>query len=174
MNEEAMNFGRDANIEHAFRYERAQEFLEVTKALWDSLEDSSLPMDKESGFFANPKRVHRIDHVGKHFKVRGPLNVPRPPQGYPVIVQAGSSDDGKNLAARHVDVHFAIMRSIEEGQRYRGGFDSRLAATKRQPQDLKILPGIHPVVAASRDEALEKQVFLETLVPERIGVDLVS
>ena len=69
MNEEAMNFGRDANIEHASRYERAQEFLEVTKALWDSLEDSSLPMDKESGFFANPKRVHRIDHVGKHFKV---------------------------------------------------------------------------------------------------------
>ena len=174
MNEEAMNFGRDANIEHAFRYERAQEFLEVTKALWDSLEDSSLPMDKESGFFANPKRVHRIDHVGKHFKVRGPLNVPRPPQGYPVIVQAGSSEDGKHLAAMHADLNFALVRTIDEGQRYRKDFDERLRRAGRQPGDLKVLPGILPIVARSRSEAQDKRDFLETLVPARVGVDLVS
>lgn len=83
MNEEAMNFGRDANIEHASRYERTEEFLDVTKALWDSIEDNALLFDKESGFFADPKDVHRINHVGKNFKVRGPLNVPRPPQGLP-------------------------------------------------------------------------------------------
>ena len=174
MNEEAMNFGRDANIEHASRYERAQEFLEVTKALWDSLEDSSLPMDKESGFFANPRRVHRINHVGKHFKVRGPLNVPRPPQGYPVIVQAGSSEDGKHLAAMHADLNFALVRTIDEGQRYRKDFDERLQRVGRQPGDLKVLPGILPIVARSRSEAQDKRDFLETLVPARVGVDLVS
>ncbi len=174
MNEEAMNFGRDANIEHASRYERAEEFLEVTKALWDSLEDSSLLFDKKSGFFADPKRVHRINHVGRHFKVRGPLNVPRPPQGYPVIVQAGSSEDGKRLAATHADLNFALVRTIDEGQRYRRDFDERLQGLGRQPGDLKVLPGILPIVAKSRSEAEEKREFLETLVPARVGIDLVS
>jgi FMN-dependent oxidoreductase (nitrilotriacetate monooxygenase family) len=174
MNEEAMNFGRDANIEHAFRYERAEEFLEVTKALWDSLEDNALLLDKKSGFFADPRRVHRINHVGKHFKVRGPLNVPRPPQGYPVIVQAGSSEDGKQLAAAHADLNFALVRTIEEGQRYRKDFDQRLQRIGRQPGDLKILPGILPIVAKSKSEVQEKRDFLETLVPARVGVDLVS
>jgi FMN-dependent oxidoreductase (nitrilotriacetate monooxygenase family) len=174
MNEEAMNFGRDANIEHAFRYERAEEFLEVTKALWDSLEDDALLLDKESGFFADPRRVHRINHVGKHFKVRGPLNVPRPPQGYPLIVRAGSSEDGKQLAAAHADLNFALVRTIEEGQRYRKDFDQRLQRIARQPGDLKILPGILPIVAKSKSEAQEKRDFLETLVPARVGVDIVS
>ena len=174
MPEEAMNFGFDGNIDHGNRYERASEYLDVVKALWDSVEDEALLLDRQTGAFADPQRIHRIAHAGKYLKIRGPLNVPRPPQGYPVIVQAGSSDDGKNLAARHVDVHFAVMRSIEEGQRYRADFDARLAAAGREPQDLKILPGIHPVVASSRDEAKEKEEFLQTLVPERIGVDLVS
>jgi FMN-dependent oxidoreductase (nitrilotriacetate monooxygenase family) len=174
MNEEAMNFGRDANIEHAFRYERAQEFLEVTKALWDSVEDGSLLLDKATGFFADPKHIHRINHIGKHFKVRGPLNVPRPPQGYPVIVQAGSSEDGRHLAAAHADLNFALVRTIEEGQRYRRDFDERLQRVGRQPGDLKVLPGILPIVARSRAEAQEKRNFLETLVPDRVGVDLVS
>ncbi|HEY2210139.1 MAG TPA: LLM class flavin-dependent oxidoreductase [Bradyrhizobium sp.] len=174
MNEEAMNFGRDANIEHAFRYERAAEFLDVAKALWDSVEDDALLLDKKSGYFADPKRVHRINHAGKHFKVRGPLNVSRPPQGYPVIVQAGSSDDGKNLAAAHADLNFAIVRTIDDGQRYRKDFDERLQKYGRSPRDLKVLPGILPIVARSRDEATEKRDFLETLVPERVGIDLVS
>jgi len=174
MNEEALNFGRDGNIEHAFRYERAAEFLDTAKALWDSIEDDALPIDKSTGIFADPSRVHRIDHVGKHFKVRGPLNVPRPPQGYPLIVQAGSSGDGKNLAARHADVNFALVRSVEEGRKYRQDFDARLKENGRSPGDLKILPGILPIVAKSRSEAEEKRDFLETLVPERVGIDLVS
>jgi FMN-dependent oxidoreductase (nitrilotriacetate monooxygenase family) len=174
MDEEAMNFGRDANIEHALRYERAAEFLDTVKALWDSLEDDALLFDKQSGFFADAKRVHRINHVGKHFKVRGPLNVPRPPQGYPVIVQAGSSEDGRNLAAAHADLNFSLVRTTEEGRRYREDFDVRLRSKGRRPEDLKILPGILPIVAASRSEAQEKRDFLETLVPERVGIDLVS
>jgi FMN-dependent oxidoreductase (nitrilotriacetate monooxygenase family) len=174
MNEEAMNFGRDANIEHAYRYERAAEFLEVAKALWDSLEDGAELMDKKTGVFADPRLVHRINHVGKHFKVRGPLNVPRPPQGYPLMVQAGSSEDGKRLAAEHADINFALVRSIEDGQRYRKDFDGRLERVGRKPADLKVLPGILPIVAKSASEAQEKRDFLETLVPERVGIDLVS
>ena len=174
MNEEAMNFGRDANIEHAFRYEGAAEFLDVTKGLWDSLEDDALLLDKTSGFFADPQRVHHINHVGKHFKVRGPLNVPRPPQGYPVIVQAGSSEDGKKLAAEHADLNFALVRTIEEGQLYRRDFNDRLQRVGREPGDLKVLPGILPIVATSRAQAEEKRALLETLVPERVGIDLVS
>jgi FMN-dependent oxidoreductase (nitrilotriacetate monooxygenase family) len=174
MNEEAMNFGRDANIEHALRYERAGEFLDVTKALWDSLEDQALLLDKASGVFADPKRVHHVDHVGRFFKVRGPLNVPRPPQGYPLIVQAGSSEDGKRLAADHADLNFALVRTIEEGQQYRKDFDERLQRAGRKAADLKVLPGILPIVAKSRSEAQDKRDFLETLVPARMGIDLVS
>jgi FMN-dependent oxidoreductase (nitrilotriacetate monooxygenase family) len=174
MNEEAMNFGRDASIEHAARYERAAEFLEVTRSLWDSIEDDALPLDKASGRFADPRGVHRVDHVGKYFRVRGPLNVPRPPQGHPVIVQAGSSEDGKNLAAAYADLHFARARTIEDGQRYRNDFDARLQRVGREPGELKILPGILPIVAQSRAEAEEKRDYLETLVPQQVGVDLVS
>lgn len=174
MNEEAMNFGRDGNIEHAFRYERAAEFLETAKALWDSIEDEALLFDKETGFFADPNRIHRIDHTGKHFKVRGPLNVPRPIQGYPVIVQAGSSGDGKTLAAKHAEINFSLARTIEEGKRNRVEFDERLVAVGRRPESLKILPGILPIVAGSRSEAEEKRDLLESLTPPRVAIDLVS
>jgi FMN-dependent oxidoreductase (nitrilotriacetate monooxygenase family) len=174
MNEEALNFGRDGNTEHARRYERAAEFVEVAKELWDSIEGEALLIDKTSGDFADPARVHRIDHAGKYFKVRGPLNVPRPPQGYPLIVQAGSSRDGMNFAARHADVNFAIYRSIEEGRKYRADFDMLLAENGRNPDSFKILPGILPVVADSRGEAEERQGLLANLIPERLAVDLVS
>jgi FMN-dependent oxidoreductase (nitrilotriacetate monooxygenase family) len=174
MPEEAMNFGLDDNIDHADRYERADEYIDLVKALWDSVEDEALLLDRASGFFADPRRIHRLNHVGKYLKVRGPLNVPRPPQGHPVIVQAGSSDHGKTLAAKHADLHFAVLRTIEEAQRYRADFHGRLVAAGREPQDMKILPGIHPIVAASRDEASEKEAALQELVPERIGVDLVT
>jgi FMN-dependent oxidoreductase (nitrilotriacetate monooxygenase family) len=174
MPEEAMNFGHNGNIDHANRYERADEYLDVVKALWDSIDDDAILLDRDAGLFADPARIRRINHAGKYLKVRGPLNVPRPPQGHPVIVQAGSSNDGKTLAARHADVHFAVIRSVEEGLKYCADFDVRLTAAGRVPNDLKILPGIHPVVASSRSEAREKEEFLQTLVPERIGVDLVS
>jgi FMN-dependent oxidoreductase (nitrilotriacetate monooxygenase family) len=174
MNEEALNFGKDGNIEHATRYERAAEFLDTAKALWDSWEDDAILIDKDSGYFADPAHVHRIDHVGKHFRVRGPLNVPRPVQGHPVIVQAGSSEDGKNLAAAQADLHFSLVRTIEEEQQYRRDFDERLRRVGRGCDSLKILPGIVPIVAESAAEAREKQASLERLMPVRIGVDLLS
>jgi FMN-dependent oxidoreductase (nitrilotriacetate monooxygenase family) len=174
MDEEALNFGRDGNIEHGIRYERAAEFLDVAKGLWDSWQDDAILLDRSSGLFADPSRIHRLDHVGRHLRVRGPLNVPRPPQGHPVIVQAGSSEDGKNLAAAYADIHFAIIRGAEDGQRYRHDFNARLGRYGREPESLKILPGILPIVAASRAEATEKQEFLETLVPVRMSVDLLS
>jgi len=174
MDEEAMNFGRDSTLEHAHRYERATEYVEVVKALWDSWEDGAVLLDRKSGLFADPGKVHRVEHSGRHFSVRGPLNVPRPPQGHPIIVQAGSSGDGKNLAARHADMHFSMCRSIEEGLAYRKDLNERLRQYGRTQESLKILPGIQPVLAASQAEAKEKRELLETLVPERMGVDLVS
>ncbi|MGO4727415.1 MULTISPECIES: LLM class flavin-dependent oxidoreductase [unclassified Inquilinus] len=174
MDEEALNFGRDGNIEHAHRYDRAAEYLDAVTALWDSWEDEAVLLDRESGYFADPGKVHRIDHAGPHFKVRGPLNVPRPPQGHPLIVQAGSSEAGKDLAAAYADVHFAIIRSIDEGLRYRADINARLAKHGRAPESFKILPGILPIVAGSADEAKERQEFLETLLPERVGIDLLS
>jgi FMN-dependent oxidoreductase (nitrilotriacetate monooxygenase family) len=174
MDEEALNFGKDGNIEHAIRYERAAEFLDTAKALWNSWEDDAILIDKGSGYFADPTRVHRIDHAGKHFKVRGPLNVPRPIQGHPVIVQAGSSEDGKNLAAAHADLHFSLVRSIDEGKQYRHDLNERLARAGRKPDSFKILPGVVPIVAESASAAREKQEQLESLMPIQIGVDLLS
>ncbi|PWV51556.1 LLM class flavin-dependent oxidoreductase [Chitinophaga sp. S165] len=174
MNEEAMNYGRDASIEHRTRYQRAAEYLDVVKALWDSWEDDAVLMNKTTGLFADSHKVHHVNHTGDFFKVRGPLNVPRPLQGHPLIVQAGGSNDGKDLAARHADMNFALLRSIEEGKAYREDFDVRLAKYGRPSSALKVLPGILPIVASSREEAAQKEALLESLVPEQVGIDLVS
>jgi len=174
LEEEAMNYGRDANIDHAVRYDRAAEFLDIAKALWDSWEDDAVALDKASGLFAHPEKVHFLNHTGKHFKVRGPLNVPRPPQGYPVIVQAGSSEAGKNLAAAHAEVHFAIVRNEAEGIAYRADMDVRLAKLGRRPESLKQIPGILPIVGETASEAEEKQQFLESLMLDELAVDLLS
>jgi FMN-dependent oxidoreductase (nitrilotriacetate monooxygenase family) len=174
MNEEAMNYGREASIEHGTRYQRAAEYLTLAKELWDSWGDDAILIDKTSGIFADKDKVHRLNFAGDFFKVRGPLNVPRPVQGYPIIVQAGGSEDGRNLAAKHADLNFALLRTIEEGQAYRQDFDTRLQKFGRPTSALKILPGILPIVASSMDEAAEKEALLEKLVPEQVGVDLVS
>jgi len=174
MDEEASNYGRDESIEHSTRYQRAAEFLDVAKGLWDSWEDDALVIDKVSGVFADKRRVHHLNHEGPFFKVRGPLNVPRSPQGHPIIVQAGSSDDGKNLAAKYADLNFALLRNIDEGMAYRADFNQRLARFGRAPEALRILPGILPVVAGSDDEVREVERQLDTLIPEQVGIDLVS
>jgi FMN-dependent oxidoreductase (nitrilotriacetate monooxygenase family) len=174
MDEEAQNFGRDGNIEHGNRYERAGEFLDIVKALWDSWEDDAILLDRESGLYADPSKVHKLDHKGKHFSVRGPLNVPRPPQGHPVIVQAGSSEAGKDFATAHADLHFAIVRDKAEGLRYREDINTRLQKFGRRPDEFKILPGVLPIVAASTSEAHERQEYLESLMPIQVGVDLLS
>ncbi len=174
MNEEAMNYGRDARIEHSSRYKRAEEYATLVKALWDSWEDDALTINKQSGEFADPSKVHKVDHRGEYFKVRGPLNVPRPLQGHPIIIQAGSSTDGRDLAAKHADLNFTLLRSIEEGQQYRADYNDRLASFGRTPKSLKILPGILPIVAGSAAELEEKKRLLESLVPYQVAIDLVS
>jgi len=174
LEEEAVNFGLEGNIDHGQRYERASEFLDVAKALWDSWEDDALAIDKETGVFARREKVHFINHKGKHFKVRGPLNLSRSPQGHPVIVQAGSSEAGKNLAALHAEVHFAILKSIEEGVTYRADMDARLAKFGRSGADFKLVPGIVPIVAESSSEAQEKQQYLESFMVDAMAVDLLS
>lgn len=174
MAEEGLNFGGGGPIDHALRYDRAAEFVAVVKALWDSVEDEALMLDRGSGRFADPARIHRIDHAGRHFTVRGPLNVPRSPQGHPVIFQAGSSEHGRAFAAAQADVNFAILRSPEEGRRYRQDFDARLVRAGRRPSDMKVLAGVLPFVAASRAEAEDRRAALEDLMPEALAVDLAS
>lgn len=174
LTEEAANFGRDAVADHASRYERASEFLTVAKGLWASWADDALLLDKASGTFADPNKIRYLHHGGPHLRVRGPLNVPRGPQGHPIIVQAGSSEAGRELAAEHAELHFAVLRSEEEGLRYRADLNTRLERRRRRPDSLKILPGVLPVVASSRQEAQDRQGALEALMPDDVGIDLLS
>jgi len=176
MHEEAPNFGYDINIEHAICYERTEKFpdVAVAKVLLDSVEDCVLLLDKRSGFFADSEHVHRINHVGKHFRVRGPLNVLHPPQGYPVAARVGSSGGRKHPAAKHADFDFLVMLTVEKGQRHRDDIDEQLQRIGYAPGDLASFPGILLFVARSRAEVEEKWEFPETLVLARVGIDLVS
>ncbi|WP_092903551.1 LLM class flavin-dependent oxidoreductase [Rhodobacter sp. 24-YEA-8] len=174
MASEAQNYGHADVFRHADRYRRADEFVRVLRDLWDSWEDDALLFDHESGEIAAPAKVHELRHEGEFFRVRGPLNVPRPPQGHLPVFQAGSSEDGKNFVAEHVDVQFVSLRTIEEGLAYRADMDARLSARGRRPESLKILHGIQPVVAASQDEAREKFAALQALQPDRLSIDLLS
>lgn len=174
LEEEAKNLGLSANIDHATRYNRAGEFLDVVTKLWDSWEDDALLIDKGSGNFADPTKIHYLHHAGTHFNVRGPLNVACPPQGHPLIVQAGSSDAGKELATDYADIHFAVFRNEDEGKLYRKEMEERLKKKGRTPESLLLLPGVLPVVASSRQEAEEREAALEELMIDRVSLDLLS
>ncbi|MDR3427482.1 LLM class flavin-dependent oxidoreductase [Silvimonas sp.] len=171
---EAFNFGLDAHVAHADRYARAEEFIDVATGLWDSWEDDAFIRDKASGVFFDPERLHVLDHQGKHFRVRGPLNVARPVQGYPVIVQAGSSEPGKELAARTAEVIFTAQLTLENAQAFYRDVKGRLAKYGRSPDELKILPGIFPVVGRTREEAQAKYKALQELIHPSVGLALLS
>ena len=174
LDEEARNFGLDTVKAHATRYARADEFLQVTNALWDSWEDGALVIDRATGIFADTSKVHYLDHAGPHFTVKGPLNLPHSPQGRPVIVQAGSSEAGRDLAAAHADVHFIVARKMEDAVRYRADMNARLARHGRTPDSLKLIPGVLPLVAASAAEAADRQAQLVSLMPDAVSIDLLS
>jgi len=164
---EAANFGLDDRPGHAQRYARADEFLEVAKALWDSWESESILADKASGRYADPTRVHAIDHVGEHFKVAGPLNVVRPPQGYPLLVQAGSSEDGKDFAAKHAEAIFTAHQTYERAADFYRDLKTRVAKAGRNPDQVIVLPGIVPFIGSTEAEAQAlAQRFDEHRVPE--------
>jgi FMN-dependent oxidoreductase (nitrilotriacetate monooxygenase family) len=159
----AQNFGLGEHPVHAERYARAEEFLEVVTKLWDSWEDGALVADADSGLFADTDRVHAIDHVGRHFSVSGPLNTSRSPQGRPVYVQAGSSDDGRGLAARWAEAVFTAHQTLENAQEFYADIKQRAARLGRDPQRLKVLPGISPVIASTTREAEELHEQLNAL-----------
>lgn len=178
---EAANFGLEKVPAHATRYARATEFLDVALALWDSWEPDAIRQDVASGVFADPAKVHRADHVGRHFRVAGPLNVPASPQGRPVLVQAGSSESGKAFAAQYAEAVFTAQRTLAEGQAFYADLKGRLAAYGRRPADLAVLPGIVPFIAPTTAEARAlEQEFTDLISPDyalrqlsgMLGVDL--
>lgn len=158
------NFGMDKLPPRAERYERAQEFLDVVKGLWDSYEDDAVIRDKASGQFFDPAKLHRIDHTGKHFKVLGPLNMERPPQGYPVICQAGASAEGTAFAARNGELLFTIAPSLERAQEYYKTIKAAASDAGRNPDEVKVLVSLNPIVGRTQEEAEEKFEEMQSLL----------
>ncbi|MGC5225361.1 LLM class flavin-dependent oxidoreductase [Micromonospora sp. DT81.3] len=160
----ARNFGLEEQPLHSARYARASEFLEVATKLWDSWEDGAIIADKESGVHADAEQVHPIRHRGEHFSVEGPLNSPRSPQGYPLLVQAGSSESGKDFAARWAEAIFTAQPTIEEAQAFYADVKRRAIANGRDPEHLKVLPGLVPVIGDTEAEARELDAELDRLI----------
>ncbi len=162
--QEALNFGLDEHLLHPTRYRRAREFFDVVTGLWDSWADDAFIRDQTSGVYFDPERLHVLEHKGEFLKVRGPLNVARPVQGWPVIVQAGASDTGRQLAAETAEVIFAAGSNVEDARAFYSDVKRRTAAVGRDPQLLKVLPGALVIVGKSIEEAREKRARLDSLV----------
>jgi alkanesulfonate monooxygenase len=160
----ALNFGLEEHMEHGERYARAREFYDVVTGLWDSFADDAFIRDAESGIYFDPDKLHVLNHKGKYFSVRGPLNIARPVQGWPVIVQAGASDAGRQLAAETAEVVFAAGSSLANARRFYADVKGRMEKFGRNPDHLKILPGALVVVGDSIEEAREKRARLDSLV----------
>ena len=171
---EALNYNLDAHYAHAERYARAREFVDVVRKLWNSCEDGALVFDKEGGAFFDKARVHTIDHAGKYFKVRGPLSIPRCPQGNPVLVQAGSSEDGMNLAAGVAEVIFTIQRTFEGAKDFYAGIKSKARSFGRDPGHALVMPGVLPYVGRTRQEAQDKHDKLLSLIHPQAGLSALS
>ncbi|WP_445178119.1 LLM class flavin-dependent oxidoreductase [Pseudomonas sp. McL0111] len=171
---EALNFGRERHFEHDDRYRRAQEFIDVVTGLWDSFEDNAFVRDKASGVFFQPDKLHVLNHKGEHYRVRGPLNIPRTPQGYPVLIQAGSSEPGKALAARTAEVVFTAQQTLGNAQAFYTDVKGRLASYGRRPEQLKIMPGISPVIGRTQSEAEDKYQQLQDLIEPRVGLAMLA
>ncbi len=171
---EALNFNRDAHLLHADRYGRAEEFVDVVRGLWNSWEGDAFPRDREAGQFLDAARMHVLDHRGRHFRVRGPLNVDRSPQGEPVIVQAGASEAGKQLAARTAEAIFTAQPTLGEAVAFYGDVKGRMAQFGRAPEDLLIMPGAFPVVGRTPAEAQAKFDQLQELIEPVVGLSLLS
>ncbi len=158
----SLNFGIEEQMEHDERYRRAREFYDVVTGLWDSWADDAFIRDVESGVFFDPERLHVLDHKGKYFSVRGPLNIARPVQGWPVLVQAGASEAGRQFAAETSEAIFASARTLADGQAFYKDIKGRVAAAGRDPDHIKILPGCLVVIGDSVEEAREKRAVLDS------------
>jgi FMN-dependent oxidoreductase (nitrilotriacetate monooxygenase family) len=170
----ALNFGLQEHVEHGERYHRAREFFDVVTGLWDSWADDAFVRDVESGIYFDPEKLHVLDHKGEHLSVRGPLNIARPIQGWPVIVQAGASDAGRQLAAETAEVVFGSQNNLADGQRFYADVKDRMAKAGRARDDLKILPGAFVVVGETVAEARAKKARLDGLVHPDSGIASLS
>ena len=171
---EARSFGLPGQLQHAHRYARAHEYVKVVKGLWDTWEDDAFIHDKAANRFFDTSKLHRVAHQGEHFTVHGGLQTPRAPQGYPVLVQAGSSEDGQDLAAATAEVVFTAQQTLSQAQAFYKSLKGRLAAHGRRPEGLKILPGISTFVGRSEQEAREKFEQLQSLIDPVLGLGLLS
>ncbi|GAB0118477.1 putative monooxygenase YxeK [Acidisoma sp. 7E03] len=170
---EARNFGQPVHAGHAERYARAGEFVEVLRRLWDSWEDGAVELDQARGVVADPARIHKVDWQGQYFSVRGPLNMPRPPQGHPVIIQAGTSADGQAFAAGVADLIFTVEHSIDKARRWRAAVAERARAAGRTVMP-RILPGLLPILGRTEAEAQAQDRALRDLVPAPLAVSTLS
>ncbi|MDR5856614.1 LLM class flavin-dependent oxidoreductase [Caballeronia sp. LZ062] len=167
----ARNFGLDAVPQHAERYARADEFATLMKSLWNSWEDDALVADKTSGIFVDLDKLHPAQHRGRFFGVQGALNLPRSAQGHPVLVQAGASGDGRDLAARHAEAVFSASQSFDESRAYRADLNERAARYGRGPNAVKVLAGLTTIIGATESEALRRRDELVDLIPWRYSLN---
>lgn len=170
----ALNFGMDDHMEHGERYRRAREFFDVVTGLWDSWADDAFVRDVDSGLFFDPAKLHTLAHKGEFLSVRGPLNIARPVQGWPVIVQAGASEPGRQLAAETAEVIFGASATIEEARSFYADIKARMARIGRPPDRLKILPACFVVVGDSVEEARRRRLHLDSLVHYDSGLASLS
>ena len=172
--QEARLFGKDSHLQADKRYDRAEEFVDLVKKLWFSVEKEALVFDKETAQIIDKDKVHPVEHQEDWFKLNGTLGLPATPQGHPVIVQAGSSEAGIDLAARTAEVVFTAWQTLEEAQAFYKKLKGRMAKFGRQPDELKIMPGVFPIIGRTEQEAREKQQLLLDLIPEASGVERLS
>lgn len=170
----ALNFGLEQHMEHGERYRRAREYFDVVTGLWDSWADDAFVRDADSGLYFDPDKLHVLDHKGEFLSVRGPLNIARPVQGWPVVVQAGASDAGRQLAAETAEVIFAAQGNLADGQKFYADVKGRMDALGRPREHLKILPGAFVVVGDTLAEAREKRALLDSLVHYDSGIASLS
>lgn len=171
---EALNFGDIPHLGHDERYDRADEFMEVAFGLWNTWEKDALILDRENGIYADPEKVHYLNHKGRWFQSRGPLNIPQSPQGRPVIIQAGSSGRGKAFAARWSDVIFALQPNLERMRAFRADISQALVGAGRGPDASKVMMAIMPFVGESRAEAEEKLALHDSLVDPVVGLSTLA
>lgn len=171
---EARNMGRDTHTDHAVRYDRADEFMEVVLGHWDTWEDDAIVVDKENNLYARPEKVHRLDYKGQFLNSRGPFTVPRTPQGHPVVIQAGSSGRGKQFGARWGELLFVVYRELESGKAEYASIKAAAAEAGRNPDHMKIATLFYPIVAATQMEAEDKRAAYEKLSTEMDQLSLLS
>lgn len=168
------NFSLPGHLEHSKRYERAEEYIDVVKGLWDSYGDDAFVRDRATGTYVDLDKFYLLNHAGAHFQVRGPLNVGRPPQGYPVIVQAGASEPGRELAARTAEVIFTANLNIEDAQEFYSDIKGRLGKYGRSPDQVLIMPGIFPVLGGTEAEAEANYEYLQSLVHDDVAWNILK